>query len=461
MEGRERRYMEPLEGKMTESPNLDLVSTKRRRIAELARQAPAMAFMSLAHHIDINFLHAAYAMTRKDGAVGLDGQTAAEYAVDLEANLASLLDRFKSGQYKAPPVRRVHIPKGDGLKTRPIGIPTFEDKVLQRAVAMILESVYEQDFQDNSFGFRPGRSAHQALHATREKGMAMHGGWVIDLDIQGFFDALDHRHLRSFMDQRVRDGVLRRAIDKWLKAGVMEEGRLSRSKSGTPQGGVVSPLLANIYLHHVLDVWFETEVKPRLRGACFLVRYADDVVIFIQHEDEARRVMDVLPKRLGRFGLTMHPEKSRLVRFRQPKPAWLSGHDDDDSKPRGTFDFLGFTHYWGETHKGGWAMKQKTAKDRVRRSLKSINQWCRANRHQPVAFQHQMLVWKLRGHCAYYGITGNASNLTTFCFHVVHIWQKWLNRRSQKKSMPWVRFLRLLKRYPLPRMTASHSSMLA
>jgi group II intron reverse transcriptase/maturase len=350
--------MEPLEGKMTKSPNLDLVSTKRRRIAELAGQAPAMAFMSLAHHIDINFLHAAYAMTRKDGAVGLDGQTAAEYAVGLEANLASLLDRFKSGQYKAPPARRVHIPKGDGLKTRPIGIPTFEDKVLQRAVAMVLESVYEQDFQDSSFGFRPGRSAHQALRAIRAKGMVMHGGWVIDLDIQGFFDALDHRHLRSFMDQRVRDGVLRCAIDKWLKAGVMEEGRLSRSKFGTPQGGVVSPLLANVYLHHVLDVWFEKEVKPRLRGACFLVRYADDVVIFMQHEVDAQRVMDVLPKRLGRFGLTMHPEKSRLVRFRQPKPAWLSGHDDDDSKPSGTFDFLGFTHYWGETRKGGWAMKQ-------------------------------------------------------------------------------------------------------
>jgi RNA-directed DNA polymerase len=461
VEGRERRFMEPLEGKMTISLNLELISTKRQRIAELAKRAPAMTFTSLAHHIDINLLHAAYATTRKDGAVGLDGQTAADYAVGLEANLGSLLDRFKSGQYKAPPVRRVHISKGDGKQTRPIGIPTFEDKVLQRAVALILESVYEQDFQDNSYGFRPGRSAHQALRAIRGKGMGMNGGWVIDLDIQGFFDALDHRHLRGFMDQRVRDGVLRRAIDKWLKAGVMEDGRLSRSKFGTPQGGVVSPLLANIYLHHVLDVWFEKEVKPRLRGASFLVRYADDIVIFIQHEAEAQRVMDLLPKRLGRFGLTMHPEKSRLVRFRQPKPTWHPGYDDDDSKLAGTFDFLGFTHYWGKTRKGGWAMKQQTAKDRLRRSLKSINLWCRANRHQPVAHQHQMLVWKLRGHCAYYGITGNASSLTTYCFHVVHIWQKWLNRRSQRKSMPWARFLRLLKRYPLPRMTAIHSSMLA
>jgi len=390
--------MEPLEGKMTKSPNLELVSTKRKRIAELARQAPAMAFMSLAHHIDINFLHAAYAATRKDGAAGLDGQTAAEYAVDLEANLESLLDRFKSGRYKAPPVRRVHIPKGDGLKTRPIGIPTFEDKVLQRAVAMILESVYEQDFQDNSYGFRPGRSAHQALQAIREKGMAMDGGWVIDLDIQGFFDALDHRHLRTFMDQRVRDGVLRRAIDKWLKAGVMEEGRLSRSKFGTPQGGVVSPLLANIYLHHVLDVWFEKEVKPRLRGACFLVRYADDVVIFIQDEVEAQRVMDALPKRLGRFGLTMHPEKSKLVRFRQPKPRWHSDHDDDDLKSLGTFDFLGFTHYWGRSRKGRRTLQRKTAKDRLCRAIMRIDTWCRANRHLPWRDQHRQLALKLRGH---------------------------------------------------------------
>ena len=204
----------------------------------------------------------------------------------------------------------------------------------------------------------------------------MRGGWVIDLDIQGFFDALDHRYLRSFMDQQVRDGVLRRSVDKWLQAGVMEEGRLSRSRFGTPQGGVVSPLLANIYLHHVFDVWFENEVRPRLRGRSFMVRYADDIVIFIQNEEEARRVMEVLPKRLGRFGLTMHPEKSRLVRFCQPKFTWRPG-DDDDFQPPGSFDFLGFTHYWGNTRKGGWALKRKTAKDRLRRSLNSGNQWCR------------------------------------------------------------------------------------
>ena len=251
---------------MANTPRLDSVSPKRQRIAELAGQAPEMVFTSLAHYIDMEFLRAAYAATRKDGAVGLDGQTADDDAAHLEVNLQSLLDRFTSGRYQAPPVRRVHIPKGDGRKTRPIGIPTFEDKVLQRAVAMVLESVYAQDFLDCRFGFRPGRSAHQALQVLWDKTMAMRGGWVVALDIQGFFDALDHQHLRDFLDPRVRAGVRRRALAKWLKAGVLEEGRLRRSVLGTPQGGVVSPLLANIYLHHVLDVWFTTEVQPRLRG---------------------------------------------------------------------------------------------------------------------------------------------------------------------------------------------------
>ena len=443
---------------MANTPRLDSVSTKRQQIAELASGAPEMVFTSLAHHIDLDLLHAAYAATRKDGAVGLDGQTAEDYAAHLEDNLQSLLDRFKSGRYVAPPVRRVHIPKGDGHKTRPIGIPTFEDKVLQRAVAMVLESVYEQDFRDCSFGFRPGRSAHDALQTLWTQTMKMGGGWVIDLDIQHFFDVLDHHHLRHFLDQRVRDGVLRRTIDKWLKAGVLEDGQLSRSVLGTPQGGVVSPLLANIYLHHVLDVWFTTEVQPRLRGRSVLVRYADDVVIVVEQESDAHRVLAVLPKRLGRFGLTMHPEKSRLVWFCRPRSRRrLRPAGARDPRPS-TFDFLGFTHYWDYARSGRWVLKRKTAKDRLRRSLTAINRWCGAHRHAPVAEQHRMLVRKLRGHCAYYGITANGRSLSSFSFHVVHIWQKWLNRRSQKRAMPWRRFLRLLARYPLPRMTVRHSA---
>jgi RNA-directed DNA polymerase len=262
---------------MARTPNLENVSTRLQRIAQLAREDRRRALVSLAHHIDLDLLREAYRRTRKDGAPGVDGQTAAAYEENLGENLQSLLDRFKSGSYKAPPVRRVYIPKGsDPTKKRPIGVPTFEDKVLQRAVAMVLEAVYEQDFLGCSYGFRPERSAHQAISNLREVLMAMNGGWLLEADIQGFYDNLDPAHLRGFLDQRVRDGVLRRAIDKWLKAGVMEEGNLSHPTTGTPQGGVISPILSNIYLHKVLDEWFEAAVKPRLRGQAVLIRFADD-----------------------------------------------------------------------------------------------------------------------------------------------------------------------------------------
>ncbi len=261
---------------MKETQGSENISTKLQRIAELARQRSGVALTTLAHHIDSEFLGEAYRRTRKDGAAGVDGQTAKEYAEQLEANLAALLDRFKSGDYRAPPVRRVHIPKGDGSKTRPIGVPTFEDKVLQRAVTMVLEAIYEQEFLECSYGFRPGRSAHQALQAVWKGLMRMGGGWVLEIDIKSFFDTVDHGHLRSFLDQRVRDGVIRRMIDKWLKAGVLEDGSVSYPDEGTPQGGVLSPLLANVYLHEVLDRWFERDVLPRMRGRAFLIRYADD-----------------------------------------------------------------------------------------------------------------------------------------------------------------------------------------
>jgi group II intron reverse transcriptase/maturase len=412
---------------------------------------------NLAHVIDINFLRAAHGRTRKGAALGVDRQSSSDYAENLESNLESLLNRFKSGSYKAPPVRRVQIPKGDGKKTRPIGIPTFEDKVLQRAVSMILEPIYEQDFYDFSYGFRPSRSCHDALQSIREQAMKMQGGWVIDLDIQGFFDALDHRCLRDFLDKRVRDGVIRRMIDKWLKAGILEDRQLRRPTEGTPQGGVISPLLANVYLHYVLDEWFAKEVQPRLRGSSFMVRYADDLVIFVKHEDEARRVMEVLPKRLARFGLTMHPEKTRLLPFGRPP---YRDAEEDDSNPPETFDFLGFTHYWGRTRKGGWAIKKKTAKDRFQRALSNINAWCRRNRHLSIAEQHAKLSVKLKGHCSYYGVTGNSKRLVALGFHAASLWRKWLNRRSQRRDMPWKRFVKLRKRYPLPLMRPIHSILI-
>jgi len=431
-------------------PRPDTVSPKLLRIAKLAREAPGMAFTSLAHHIDVEFLEEAYRRTRKDGAVGVDGQTAKEYSAELETNLQSLLDRFKSGTYRAPPVRRVHIPKGDGSKTRPIGIPAFEDKVLQRAVTMVLEAVYEEDFLDCSYGFRPGRSAHNALEGIWEGLAKMGGGWVLDVDIRGYFDNIDPKHLRDFLDQRVRDGVLRRAIGKWLKAGVMEDGQVSHPELGTPQGGVISPLLANIYLHEVLDKWFEREVAPRLQGRSFLIRYADDFVIVCEYEHDARRTLEVLPKRLERFGLTMHPEKTRLVDFRRPPP-------DKGGPRRGSFDLLGFTHYWGRSRKGRWTVKRKTAKGRFSRTAKRIADWCRTNRHRPMREQHEKLSQALKGHDAYYGITGNYDALNRLRERVKREWRKWLDRRSHKANMNWEKFNRLLEQYPLPPARVVHS----
>lgn len=436
--------------------SLGSVSTRLTRIAQLAREAPGMVFTSLGHVIDVYFLGEAYWRTRKDGAAGVDGQTAEEYAREQVQNLRLLLERFRSGTYEAPPVRRVDIPKGNGTKTRPIGIPTFEDKVLQRAVTMVLEAIYEQDFRDCSYGFRPHRSAHQALEALREGMMKMHGGWVLEVDIQSFFDTLEHSHLRSFLDQRVRDGVLRRMIDKWLKAGVLEEGVVHHPKEGTPQGGVISPVLANIYLHNVLDVWFEDVVKPRLKGPAFLVRYADDFAIVFEREEDARRVMGVLPKRFGKYGLTLHPEKTRLLPFHRPH-LYAGPKGMYRGQRPGTFDFLGFTHQWCRTLRGGWVVKRKTAESRLTRALKRITEWCRENRHRPVAEQREALGQKLKGHYAYYGLTSNGQMLQRFYRDVVAIWRKWLNRRSQRGNMVWAIFEKLLEHYPLPQPVVVHS----
>lgn len=266
--------MEPIEGNMAETPSSITVSTKLERIAKLARDRPQEALTTLAHHIDIDWLREAHRRTRKDGATGVDRQTAEEYATKLEDNLLSLLQRVKTATYVAPPVRRVDIPKGDGSQTRPIGIPTFEDKVLQRAVAMVLEAVFEQSFLGCSYGFRPGRSAHQALVVVRDEAMKMAGKWVLEVDIRKFFDTMDHGELRRIVQQRVRDGVLLQLIGKWMNAGVLKDSGIEYASAGTPQGGVVSPILANIYLHEVLDEWFERQVRPRLAGRAALVRYA-------------------------------------------------------------------------------------------------------------------------------------------------------------------------------------------
>jgi group II intron reverse transcriptase/maturase len=395
-------------------------------------------------------MRAAYRLTRKDGATGIDGATATAYKANLEANLRNLLDRIKSGRYQAPPVRRAYIPKADGTQ-RPLGIPTFEDKVAQRAIAMVLEAVYEQDFLPCSYGFRPQRSAHMALRQLYGVTTVRQQYWVLDVDIRKYFDTIPHDQLRAILDQRVTDGVIRRMIDKWLKAGVLEDGRLRFATDGTPQGGVISPLLSNIFLHTVLDRWFEDDVKPRLRGEATLVRFADDFVMTFAYHDDAKRVLEVLGKRLGRFGLALHPDKTRFVDFR---PDRRGGTHPDCKEP--PFDFLGFTHTWVKSKRGKNVVRQTTARSRLARALVAIRDWCRKFRHWPILAQHEKLSTKMVGHFAYYAITGNIRQINRYRQQVTKIWRKWLERRTRKKRLTWDRFNAFLQRHPLPRARIFH-----
>lgn len=420
---------------MPETQNSDAMSTSLLRLAVLGRKHPARCFTNLNQYLTKELLHTAYHRTRKDGAVGVDGQTAADYAEALEDNLESLLARAKSGRYVAPPVRRGYVPKGNSSR-RPIGIPTFEDKVLQRAIVLILEKLYEPLFHPHSFGYRPGRSAHQALAVLRQQLGQGGGGHIVELDIQGFFDHLDKRRLREFLQQRIGDGVILRLINKWLKAGVMEAGCVHYPEHGSPQGGVISPLLANVYLHHVLDDWFEEWVKPCLIGAACLIRFADDAVLLMRNARDVERVMAVLPKRFGRYNLTLHPDKTRVTVF---KP-----------EEKSSIDFLGFTHYWRKSRRGHWIIQCKTMKSRFARGVKAIGQWCRRHRHELLPVQYAVLCRKVRGHYAYFGIRGNFAALKRFRFVVERIWIKWLKRRSQRHRLNWDRVDNLLQRYRLP-----------
>lgn len=449
VEGRGDRNVEPENGTMAETLSSGSISTRVQRIATLAKTDPSRAFTSVSHAIDLEWMKEAYRRTRKGGATGVDGRSAADYEKNLEANLRALVEKLHRGTYRAPPVRRAWIPKASG-KPRPIGVPTFEDKVLQRAVAMLLEAIYEQDFHPDSYGFRPNRSAHHALEQLQRRPTFGRRCWVIEADIASFFDTLDHAQLRSVLEQRVRDGVIRRVIDKWLAAGVMEQGNVQFPETGTPQGGVISPILANIYLHEVLDRWFERDVRPRLKGKASFVRYADDFVLLIEREDDARRVMEVLPKRFERFGLRLHPEKTRLMSFNSPAIG------EPRAQRARSFDFLGFTHFWAKSRKGRWVVKQRTAKDRFTRSLRRVKERCRAMMHWSLVDQHRRLCLMLRGHFNYFGITGNGDALWSLRRCAQRLWGRALARRSRRR-FTWIGFMPILERYPLPPAYAVHS----
>ncbi len=414
------------------------------KVVERARTEPEGRFHALAHLIDVPALMRAYRRMRKDAAVGVDGVTKEQYGQALEDNLRDLHERMVTKRYRHQPIRRVHIPKDNG-KTRPIGISAFEDKLVQDAVREVLEAIYEQDFLDCSHGFRPRRSAHDAIRALDR---VVHQGkvsWILEADIVSFFDSISRKMLQEMLQIRVADGSLLRLIGKCLHVGVLDGAEYAEPETGTAQGSVLSPLLGNIYLHYALDVWFEREVKPRLRGEAHLVRYADDFVITFERKDDAERVLEVLGKRMGRFGLTLHPDKTRLLPFRRPPAGQTSG------KGPATFDFLGFTLYWRRTRSGRWGMACKTRQARLRRAIQNVADWCRRHRHLPVKVQHAALTRRIQGHFNYFGVNGNSRSLSLLVEEARRAWYKWLRRRSQQAHLNWEKFGALLKRLPLPR----------
>jgi RNA-directed DNA polymerase len=419
------------------------MSPKLFKVMERAKREPETRFTSLAHLLDEQALEHAYRSLRKDAAVGVDGVTHEKYGEELGANLRDLHERLRSKRYRHQPIRRVHIPKDKG-KTRPIGISSIEDKVVQAAIRDVLQAVYEPAFRDCSYGFRPGRSAHDAVKALNGVLYRGEGSWVLEADIQSFFDSIDRKMLMEMLEARVADVSLLRLVGKCLHVGVLDGEEFSEPGEGTVQGSVLSPLLGNVYLHHVLDLWFEREVLPRMRGAAHLIRFADDFVICFEREDDARRVTKVIGDRFARFGLTLHPDKTRLIHFEQPPRGQQGG------KGPGTFDFLGFTAYWRRSMRGAWVPAFKTRKARLARIIKVLADWCRRHRHESVKQQHAALASRLRGHFNYFGVNGNMRSLRIVAAHAKRIWFKWINRRSQRASKTWTQYEDLLRDFPLP-----------
>lgn len=420
------------------------------RIAELARQDAGRKFYSIAHFLSTEALWEAFDKLRKDAAAGVDGVTYADYEEHLVENLIKLHEKLKSKSYRAQPLRRIYIDKEDGRK-RPISIPCLEDKIVQRATVELLNAIFEQDFLDCSYGFRTGRSAHEALDAVRRVICMRQTEYVLELDICSYFDSMVRKQLMEMVERRVSDASILGLIGKWINIGVVDDGRLLESETGTGQGQVISPLLANIYLHHVLDVWFEEEVKPRLRGQAYEIRYADDGLLCFQFKQDAERVLEVLPKRFAKYGLTLHPQKTRLVKFGRSAYYQVKRTKTKTA----TFDFLGFTHRCATSRKGKFVVHVSTMKTRLRRGLLAIAAWCREHMHTPLDYQQQMLNAKLRGHYQYYGRPTNYRSLKKFVYTVRRIWRGWLARRTRGRSLSWQRFTRILARYPLlrPRIT--------
>lgn len=430
---------------MAKGQTLESMSPELLRVVERVRRDPHARQRSLGYLIDIEALRRSYRGLRKGAAAGVDGVTKAVYGEDLEGNLQDLHRRLREMKYRHQPLRRVRIAKGKG-QTRPIGISATEDKIVQGALREILEAVYEPTFRDCSYGFRGGRSAHDALRTLNRVTRTGKVNVILEADIQSFFDSVDRPLLREMLEQRIADKSFKRLVAKCLHMGVLEGEEFSRPEVGTAQGSILSPTLGNIFLHNVLDVWFEDEVKPRLAGEATLIRYADDFIICFEHARDAERTKEALGKRLDRFKLKLHPDKTRLVEFRRPS------RNEPGGKGPETLSFLGFVVHWRRNRQGpGWHLSWKTRAARMQRAISAITDYCRRHRHEPVASQHLALKSRIQGHFNYFGVNDNTRCLSALIFQVERAWHKWLNRRSQRSRLNWKRFRDLKRAYPLPR----------
>jgi group II intron reverse transcriptase/maturase len=412
----------------------------------VAQQDRSARFISLLHHVDVDRLRAAYWALKPKAAPGVDGVTWGDYGQDLEENLRDLHARVHRGSYRARPSRRAYIPKPDG-RQRPLGIAALEDKILQRAVVEVLNAVYEADFVGFSYGFRPGRRPHDALDALAVGIEKRKVNWILDADIRGFYDAIDHGWLLKFLEHRIADKRLLRLIRKWLKAGVIERGEWSETVEGTPQGASASPLLSNVYLHYVFDLWADQWRRRHARGDMVLVRFADDYVAGFQHRDDAERFLAELRDRLAKFGLELHAEKTRLIQF--GRFAAQQREQRSLGKPE-TFDFLGFTHMCGKTRSGRFALRRVTISKRMRAKLRQVKEELVHRRYQPIPEQGEWLGSVVRGHCRYYAVPGNYKAVDAFREEAVKHWYRALRRRSQRASLTWERMGRLDARWIPP-----------
>ncbi len=427
--------------------------TKLALIAERARREPQCQFTSLAHLLDERFLADCYHRLGRDRASGVDGVTWKEYGEHLEENLRELVARMKAKRYKPLPAKRVYIPKDEHTK-RPLGLPALEDKIVQVGITKILEAIYEADFLDCSYGFRFGRGCHQALNAVDKTIMTQPVNHLIDADIKGFFDNVSHKWLMKFLQVRIKDPSLLLLIQRFLKAGYLEAGRVVATEQGTPQGGNLSPMLSNIFLHYVLDLWFEKRLKRQVRGACFLVRYADDFACMVQYQDDAQDMLQALRERFARFDLALHPEKTRVISFGR----YERQNAQRQKRRANTFDFLGFTHYCGTSRRGKFIVGRQTSRKKFRKKCQELRTWLKAVRNaHPVKEWWPVLTAKLLGHYQYYGVSGNMRGVTRFYRLTLRLALKWLNRRSQRKSFSWAGFFAYLGHYPLPQPRIVHN----